>query len=69
LNRKLVSMKVLDGSSTSSFWLIPCSGVITENQQRNAFFPMESDLVLLTLVATDERGESNHGFSTDIEAS
>ena len=53
-------MDVLDGSNANSFWLIPCSGVINEHQQRNGFFPMESDLVLLTLADSDGRGESSH---------
>ena len=52
-------MDVLDGSNVNSFWLIPCKGIISENQHRNVFFPLESELVLLTLVATNERGESN----------
>jgi len=52
-------MDVLDGSNANSFWLIPCSGVINENQHKNALFPLESDLVLLTLAVTDGRGESN----------
>lgn len=59
MNRKSVVMDVLDGSNVNSFWLIPCKGIISENQHRNVFFPLESELVLLTLVATNERGESN----------
>ena len=59
MNRKCVVMDVLDGSNANNFWLIPCKGVINENQHRNAFFPLESDLVLLKLAATNERGESN----------
>lgn len=59
MDRKRVVMDVLDGSNANSFWLIPCSGVINENQHKNALFPLESDLVLLTLAVTDGRGESN----------
>lgn len=63
MNRKRVVMDVLDGSTANSFWIIPCSGVINEHQHRNAFFPLESDLVLLTLAATGGRGESNQLLS------
>lgn len=57
MSRKCVAMNVLDGSTANSFWIIPCSGVINEHQQRKAFFPMESDLVLLTLVTGDQAGK------------
>lgn len=48
MNRKCVTMNVLDGSNANSFWIIPCRGVINEQQQKGALFPMESDLVLVT---------------------
>lgn len=57
MNRKCVAMNVLDGSTANSFWVIPCSGIINEHQQRKAFFPLEGDLVRLTLAAGDEGGE------------
>lgn len=57
MSRKRVAMNVLDGSTANSFWIIPCSGVINEHQQRKAFFPMESDLVLLTLASGDQAGK------------
>lgn len=57
MNRKCVTMNVLDGSNANSFWIIPCRGVINEQQQKGALFPMESDLVFVTRSAADGRGE------------
>ena len=52
-----MTMDVLDGSNANSFWIIPCNGFMSEQQQKKALFPMESDLVLLTRSAADGRGE------------
>lgn len=57
MNRKRVAMDVLDGSFDNNFWVIPCSGLINEQQQKQALFPLESDLVLVTRIAADGRGE------------
>lgn len=48
-------MDVLDKSTPNDLSIISCSGIINEQQERKALFPVENDLVVVRLIV--ERGE------------
>ena len=50
-------MDVLDGSASNNLSIIPCNGFISEQQQRKALFPLESDLVVVRLAVRDATGK------------
>ena len=56
MDKKQVDMEVLDGSTSNS--IIPCSGSITDQQERKASFPIQRDLVVVNLI---ERGPTGKG--------
>lgn len=56
MDKKQVDMEVLDGSTSNS--IIPCSGSITDQQERKALFPIQRDLVVVNLI---ERGPTGKG--------
>ena len=56
MDKKRVVMEVLDGSTSNS--IIPCSGFVTDQQERKALFPIQRDLVVVNLI---ERGPTGKG--------
>ena len=57
IDKKKVFMNVSDGSASNNLSVIPCIGCISEDQQKKALFPLESDLVVLRLAVNDGRGK------------
>lgn len=57
MDKKLVSMDVVDGSAPNNLSIIPCSGIISQEQIKRAAFPLESDLVVVRPIVGDVRGK------------
>ena len=57
MDKKLVFMDVVDGSAPNNMSIIPCSGIISQEQKNRAAFPLESDLVVVRLIVGDVRGK------------
>lgn len=55
MDKKRVVMEVLDGSTSNS--IIPCSGFITDQQERKALFPIQRDLVVVKLIEGGRTGK------------
>lgn len=51
-------MDVLDGSTSNELSLIPCSGIISQEQNNKTLFPMESDLVVVRFIGSNFRGKA-----------
>ena len=60
MDKKQVVMKVLDGSTSNS--IIPCSGLITYQQERKALFPIQRDLVVVELMEGGRTGKGCRGW-------
>ena len=57
IDKKKVFMNVSDGGASNNLSVIPCIGSISKDQQKNALFPLESDLVVLRFAVNDGRGK------------
>ena len=57
MDRKRVVMEVSDGSASNNLSIIPCCGVISEQQKNKTSFPLESDLVVVRLIVGGIGGE------------
>ena len=59
MDKKRVVLEVVDGSTSNS--IIPCSGFITDQQERKALFPIQRDLVVVKLIERGRPGKRCRG--------